>query len=107
MTEADNVEAAFENFEEACRCIVDGSHGIYVPQTFVKKESPTDWHCDEGGLAECWDTVSEGPDNEDYWECWDMILVDAWFEENRDRWTLFQDQDLFMIRDDFDWTTWL
>lgn len=77
-------------------CIVDGAHGIYVPQAFA--EQSIGWHgIDPEDLA----ILRAGPDHADYWEAWDVVLATAFYKDSDGCvWMLFQDGDLFAIRDD-------
>jgi len=49
------------------QCVVDGHKGIYCGQTFTERFPKA--NIDD----ECWETVAKGPDEENYWECWDEI----------------------------------
>jgi hypothetical protein len=79
--------------------IVDGHHGIYVPQTFCQRYYKTDDISQED-----WDICLAGPDHEGYWEAWDEILS-WWATEETDgmgnvfKIFLEQDQDLFQCRE--------
>lgn len=76
----------------ACReLLVDGSHGIYVAQVFVKNFAPAQWSISESDAA----ILSAGPDNENYWETWGDIegYVEGTFDGKR--WVLEQDGDLW------------
>ncbi|MFZ9326520.1 MAG: hypothetical protein ACO24H_03535 [Polynucleobacter sp.] len=79
-------------------CIIDGAHGIYVPQQFCQRYEKTENVCQED-----WDICLAGPDHEHYWESWDAILND-WGGEEFDelngvyRIWIEQDGDLFQYR---------
>jgi hypothetical protein len=89
-----------ENWPEAqSECIVDGLHGIYVPQQFCQRYEKID-RISQGD----WDNCLAGPDNESYWDSWDQILSDWTFEEadgNGGVWkiSIKQDGDLFQCRE--------
>ena len=76
-------------------CIVDGCHGIYVPQNFAKRHDMASWHVAQDDV----DILLSGPDNEFYWETWDDVLRDAYYVDGVGlRFTLEQDGDLFAVR---------
>ena len=78
------------------KCIIDGAHGIYVPQAFVKRFE--NW---QGIDAEDLAILLEGPDNRYYWDSWDYVLATASYKDDDGHtWTLYQDGDLFAVRDD-------
>lgn len=73
--------------------IFDGSRGVYIPQAFGQ-------HCNEnwhGVSAENRQTLINGPDDEWYWEAWDSVLNSAYFEKDGNKWTLYQDGDLWAM----------
>ena len=79
-------------------CIIDDSHGIYIPQAFA--EQSIGW---QGIDAEDLAILLEGPENPDYWEAWDAVLATASYtDDDGHTWTLFQDGDLFAVREDAD-----
>jgi hypothetical protein len=79
--------------------IIDGAMGIYVPQEFAKRYDLKVWHIEQEAI----DILLEGPDHEHYWEVWDEALTYARFSANGHTWGLYQDGDLFTVRDDYDW----
>lgn len=89
----------FEEQEPEGECIVDGCWGIYVPQRFCQRYEKID-RVDQDD----WDACLAGPDHEFYWEAWDSILSDWYYEEidaNGGVWKIFisQDGDLFQYRE--------
>jgi hypothetical protein len=86
-------------------CIVDGAAGIYVPQEFAESTDPRVWHVDPADHA----VLAKGPPfgaadaSEDYWDVWESILDSAYMSDGRHKWMLYQDGDLFAVRDDFEW----
>ena len=82
--------------------LVDGHHGIYVPQCFVRNFDLSKWNgIDDDDIREC-----DNPDNEFYWESWDNILQNAeYVDDNGHRWGLWQNNDLWVYRTDIeiDW----
>lgn len=78
-----------------CKLIVDGAAGIYVPQYFIEGIHPGVW---EG--IETWAAASlfYGPDDEEYWNAWYEVEMNAHFiDEDGHTWILYQDQDLFLV----------
>jgi hypothetical protein len=82
-------------------CLVDGHHGIYVPQAFARQYlmNAGDW----GVSAEDRATLLAGPEAPDYWETWGDVLDRAEYRKEIARryspivehWQLEQDGDLF------------
>ena len=93
MAETQNEEDKTMNTIE---CIINGAYGIYVPQTFAIG-------CDgwQGVYPAYREILRAGPDHADYWEAWDAVLSSASYTDDDGRtWTLYQDGDLFVVRDD-------
>lgn len=77
--------------------LIDGAHGIYVPMAFI--EQAQGWDLPQEAV----EIVKAGPDHPDYWEAWVEILDSASFQgEEEHTWTLYQDGDLFAVRDDWE-----
>lgn len=76
-------------------CIVDGSHGIYVPKYFAEVYG---CYLDETDK----NILLAGPENEYYWEVWDNILDTFEVELDGIKYSLFQDQDVFLVSKDED-----
>jgi hypothetical protein len=52
-----------------------------------------------------WRILEEGPDNSEYWKCWDEVLRDAVItDDNGVKWTLYQDGDLWLIPEGMVWS---
>ena len=49
-----------------CECIVDGAHGVYIPQIFAEKFP--EWLEDDDKAI-----LLSGPDHADYWEVWNDV----------------------------------
>ena len=75
--------------------LVDGVHGIYVPQSFAERYADS-W---ENIMPEDIATLLEGPDHAEYWEAWDSVLDMAQRMDGDYRYTLHQDGDLFAVCD--------
>lgn len=89
--------------EEQVCCVVDGAAGIYCPQFAAERLTLGDWGIDD----ETNNTLLAGPNIEDdeglYWEAWDLVLNNAeMVGPGGHNWTLWQNQDVFMVRDDVD-----
>ena len=83
------------------KCLIDGAAGIYVPQKFINSFENWD-NIDNDDRR----SVANGPDNEYYWESWQNILDNATHtDDNGNKWVLYQDDSLFVIRADIeiDW----
>jgi len=78
----------------AMELLVDGHHGVYVPQVFAES---IDLKKFSGIRAEDLQTVLAGPDTEWYWDAWTGILDNAvWVDHMGHRWLLHQDGDLWL-----------
>ena len=83
---------AIERYE----LMVNGAHGIYVPQTFAENYDAKEWHIDDEDI----DIFLEGPDHEHYWYAWEYVLNTAYAIEKGVKYTLWQeDGDLFAERE--------
>jgi hypothetical protein len=86
------------NRDDMIFCIVDSAAGQYMPQEFVKRADPK-WleRCPEDDVA----IVRQGPDHPDYCDTWTGVMDRAeWTDSSGHTWSLWQDMDLFAIRDD-------
>jgi len=73
--------------------LLSDSRGVFIPRDFCA--CFVGWTNIDPKDAE---TCVAGPDQEWYWEAWDKILCDAFYEDqNGKRWTLHQDGDLFVV----------
>ncbi len=77
------------------------SRGLYIPQDFANMFS--DRSAVHGVSDEDWAILAAGPDHADYWEAWDEVLNNASITGNGIVYTLFQDGDLWLIPEDYDW----
>lgn len=75
--------------------LIDGAHGIYVPQVFV---GMVDRRFVKGVTNEDWNILAAGPDHEWYWETWDTFLNNAVLTspDGQREYCLEQDGDLFI-----------
>lgn len=77
--------------------LVDGQHGIYVPQVFASKFNPNHFGVEE--FDPDFQCVLMGPDAEYYWESWDALLGKACYtDDHGNKWHLSQENgDLFLV----------
>ena len=88
----------FPDGSETMRCLIDGHHGIYIPQIFARNFPTADW----GVTTEQADILREGPGLNGaadlYWDVWDEVLTNAeWRDGDGNLWMLMQDSDLFAV----------
>lgn len=90
------VDAWDRNFEENAKCLISSGAGIYIPKEFAKGYDMEAWHVDVADT----DILKDGAEHEFYWDTWDYVLDNAYFiDSDGKRWTLYQDDDLFVIPD--------
>lgn len=78
--------------------LIDGAAGIYVPRNFYENFDFPTWGLN---LSEYRDLSH--PDNGHYWEAWDDALREACYVDKEGfSWTLYQDDSLFALREDYD-----
>lgn len=74
--------------------IVDGCHGIYVPQRYAKICSSDDMATNEQR-----EILLAGPDHDEYWDVWDEVLSNVIVMRGGSRWALDQDEgDVFLVK---------
>ena len=71
--------------------LLNDSHGIYIPQKFYTQFDLKKWHI-EGDYSEL-----NNPDNEFYWNDWEILLNNAYCILNGKKYHLYQDGDLLAI----------
>lgn len=83
--------------KEIMELLFSGHHGIYIPQAFAEQFNPENsyWVYDLEDAA----ILREGPDHEFYWETWQDVLDNAYWQENAEgpKYHLRQDDDLWAI----------
>ena len=78
--------------------LVDGHHGVYVPQVFAET---VDLKLFAGISDEDIQTVLAGPDAEWYWDAWTGILDRAEYRDSDGNlWLLHQNGDLWLYSPD-------
>ena len=66
--------------------------GVYIPRDFVDNFNLDKWHVDNKYMY-----LLSSPDNERYWDYWDVLLCVAFFvDESGNKWGLYQDGDLWL-----------
>lgn len=77
--------------------LCDSHHGQYIPQIMINLLVDSGWQgIEKEDLNELQD-----PENEWYWEVWDLVEDNAYFvDENENRWQLHQEGDLFAYCED-------
>lgn len=89
------------NLPESAILLVDSHHGIYVPQIFAQLEFN---HPLEGVSAEDIEILSSGPDSEYYLDTWEAVGSNAVITSDEGtRYRLHQDEDLWLIPEDYEW----
>lgn len=73
--------------------LVDGLHGVYVPQRFATAFNNRDWGIEDHDPDLL--TLKEGPHAEYYWESWEAILNKASLVKNGVVYVLHQEGDLY------------
>lgn len=77
-------------------CIVDGHHGIYVPQVWAERYGlAAAQSAGVSGLSVI--ALRAGPDHPRYWEAWDSVLNDYCHETKSETYYLYQDGDLYEV----------
>ena len=85
--------------EDKIVCIVDGCQGVEVAKSFINSFHREHWNISKSDAD-----ILNNPDHDDYWEVWDEVLRDASFTDaDGSIWSLYQDGDLFAVREDYDW----
>ena len=91
---------------ETMKLLLDGCNGVHIPRYFSQTQYMTDFYLDRVPTVSFMQAMNElsDPNNEFYWEVWDEILSKGyWVDSDGNRWTLWQDGDLWMVRDDHEW----
>lgn len=84
--------------------LLDGARGVYIPRDAARE---LNWVPNTASPQDL-KILESGPDHEWYWEAWETVLDNGkLMSSNGSYWTLYQDGDLFAIREDIeiDWDT--
>ena len=80
--------------------IITDAAGIYIPQIWAEQAS----HRWDSYSSEDLAILKEGPEHPDYWDAWVTTLDNARYKGPSEHyWTLYQDGDLWTVRDDYEW----
>lgn len=75
-------------------CLIDGSRGIYIPNSFYKNFDFSVWGLNKNDFSELSDV-----ENEHYWDAWDDVLDKAKYKDgDGNLWVLDQDDSLFAVK---------
>ena len=85
---------AFESGNENMFCLIDGNRGIYIPQQFAKNWGDAVLF---GASKKEIQILIEGPENQDYWDCWAYVVDNIRFTFDGIECTLFEDNDLWAV----------
>ena len=92
------------SYEQKIELLLSDHRGIYIPRDFASECSHWDNFTDEDKA------ILSDPSNEAYWDAWDHVLSNATYKhKNGHIYTLYQDGDLWAVRDDMtdeDWEEW-
>ena len=73
--------------------LLSDARGVYIPRDFVDNFDLDKWHVDNK-----YTYLLSSPDNEFYWDYWDVLLCVAYFvDELGNKWILLQDGDLWAV----------
>lgn len=79
---------------EDMQLAIDSHHGVYVPQFFVQQ---FDKYRISNIRKDVLDSLLNGPDDEFYWESWDVYLNSTFKDDNNVKHYIFQNEDLWFI----------
>ncbi len=95
------------SYENKIQLLLSDARGIYIPRDAMDLE-----RLRKSGepICEADKAILKDPQNEYYWDVWQEILDNAYLMDDKGiKWTLYQDGDLFAIREDMsddDWEKW-
>ena len=72
--------------------LLSDARGVYIPNNFYTDFDLEKWHVNHLDLSALADY-----ENELYWETWESVLNNAYFELNGKKYNLYQDGDLLAI----------
>ena len=72
--------------------LLSDARGVYIPNNFYTDFDLEKWHVNHLDLSALADY-----ENELYWETWESVLNNAYFELNGKTYNLYQDGDLLAI----------
>lgn len=72
--------------------LLDSNRGIYIPKNFAEECNMEEWHVS----AEYAEALKDA-DGEYYYETWDRVLTNAYWEKDGQKFHLYQDGDLWAL----------
>ena len=101
LGDADTAKGEIVEFEDPI-CIVDSHAGIYTPAEFKHRFSERLAELVKEGVIEAEDVEEiSTPDNEFYWESFELIEENFFVISEGKRFFLFQDGDLFLMEEGY------
>lgn len=79
---------------ESMEILIRDAAGIYIPKEFASFAEY--WNVTDDAIA----VLKAGPNHEGYWETWEHVYDVAYTEVDGHTYVLFQDGDLWAIRED-------
>lgn len=79
--------------------LFDSAYGVYIPQAACESLPLENVSLEDISIC------LAGPEHKDYWEVWEDILNNATITLPGGRYTLYQDNDLWAVPEDFAWDT--
>lgn len=89
--------------EDKIQCLLDDARGIYIPQAFVENYNHMFSNQFKENLSEDILICEHGPEHAEYWDAWQEITDHfTWIDQDGNTWRLWQDGDLFLAREDYE-----
>lgn len=82
-----------------CVMIVDGHHGIYVPQVWALRYG--EQVLSAGVAREDYEVLLVGPDHASYWDAWSDVLDSYCHVVNGTKYYLYQSEDLWEYQEGY------
>lgn len=79
------------------------SSGIYIPRRFAREINRDCPECVTGVSPEEFAILEAGPENEQYWDCWNDVLNNAKVNDGNTTYSLYQDGDLWLVPEGMEW----
>lgn len=79
------------------------ARGVYIPRDFATSFADRDKTV-SGVDAETWQILESGPDHDEYWDAWEVVLNDATVtDEKGAKFFVYQDGDCWLVPDNLVW----
>ena len=82
---------------DAVACLLSDARGHYIPRDFVANFDMTEWGLDFEKDKWALDTCAAGPEEDGYWDAWEVICNKAQYTDGENVWELYQDGDLWAL----------